>query len=216
MALSNYSELQSAVADWLERGDLTARIPDFIRLAEVQLNRLLRTNPQKLRATATISDPFSAIPSDHLETLAITLSDGASQWDLLASSLEQMAASAAENPGTGKPRFWTQVGEQFQYFPAPDQAYTATLTYVRGIPGLSDTNTTNWLLTRFPDAYLFGALKEAGPFLRDNDLASTFEAKFQAAAQDIVSSERKVVGTLRADPAVTIVGRGTFDINTGR
>ena len=56
MALSNYSELQSAVADWLERGDLTARIPDFIRLAEVQLNRLLRTNPQKLRAVCWASD----------------------------------------------------------------------------------------------------------------------------------------------------------------
>ncbi len=215
MALSTYDDLQSSVADWLERSDLASRIPDFIRLAEVQLNRLLRTNPQTLRATATISDPFSAIPSDHLETLAITLSDGTSQWDLLPSSLEQMAASAAEHPGTGKPRFWTQVGEQFQYFPAPDQAYTATLTYVRGIPGLSDTNTTNWLLTRFPDAYLFGALKEAGPFLRDPELTATFEAKYRAAADEINASDRTIRGRLRSDPALTRMGRQSYDITRG-
>ncbi len=215
MALSTYDDLQSSVADWLERSDLASRIPDFIRLAEVQLNRLLRTNPQTLRATATISDPFSAIPSDHLETLAITLSDGTAQWDLLPATLEQMAASAAERPGTGKPRFWTQVGEQFQYFPAPDQAYTATLTYVRGIPGLSDTNTTNWLLTRFPDAYLFGALKEAGPFLRDPELTATFEAKYRAAADEINASDRTIRGRLRSDPALTRMGRQSYDITRG-
>ena len=216
MALSTYDDLRSSVADWLERSDLASRIPDFIRLAESQLNRLLRTNPQKLRATATISDPFSAIPSDLLEVEAISLSNGSSAWTLAPQSLEVLAANYAAQPEPGPPRYWARVGDQFQYFPAPDQAYTATLTYTRSLPALSDSNPTNWLLTKHPDAYLFGALKEAGPFLRDNDLASTFEAKFQAAAQDIVSSERKVVGDLRTDVALSTIGRATFDINTGR
>lgn len=215
MALSTYGDLQSSVADWLERSDLASRIPDFIRLAEVQLNRLLRTNPQKLRATATISDPFSAIPSDLLEVEAISLSNGSDAWALAPQSLEVLAANYAAQPETGKPRYWARVGDQFQYFPAPDQAYTATLTYTRSLPALSDTNTTNWLLTKHPDAYLFGALKEAGPFLRDAELSSLFEAKFQAAAQDIVSSERKVVGDLRTDVALSTIGRATFDINQG-
>lgn len=127
-----------------------------------------------------------------------------------------LAANYAAQPETGQPRYWARVGDQFQYFPAPDQAYTATLTYTRRVPALSESNPTNWLLTNHPDVYLFGALKEAGPFLLDSERTSLFEAKFQAAAQDIVSSERKVVGDLRTDVALSTIGRATFDINTGQ
>ena len=43
MALSNYTELQASVADFLNRGDLTSVIPDFIKMTESELNRVLRT-----------------------------------------------------------------------------------------------------------------------------------------------------------------------------
>ena len=42
MPLSNYTELTASIADTLNRDDLTAVIPDFIKLAEAQLNRDLR------------------------------------------------------------------------------------------------------------------------------------------------------------------------------
>ena len=42
MAISNYTELKTAVANWLDRDDLTDRIPEFIALAESRFNRLLR------------------------------------------------------------------------------------------------------------------------------------------------------------------------------
>ena len=43
MALSTYTELKASVADWLNRTDLTSVIPDFIALAEAQIERTLRT-----------------------------------------------------------------------------------------------------------------------------------------------------------------------------
>lgn len=215
MALSTYSELQSAVAEWLERGDLVSRIPDFIRLAEGQLNRLLRNKPQERRSTAIISDPFSATPPDLLETQQITMSDGSEAWDLEPETAETLAVNAARSPQPGRPRYWTQVGAEYQYFPPPDQPYTATLIYLRGLTPLSDSAPSNWLLADHPDAYLFGALKEAGPFLRDPELTATFEAKYRAAADEINASDRTIVGRLRSDPALTRMGRQSYDITRG-
>ena len=42
MALDNFTNLKSSIADWLNRSDLTAIIPAFITLAETQLNREIR------------------------------------------------------------------------------------------------------------------------------------------------------------------------------
>ncbi len=43
MALTTYNELKTSVGDWLNRTDLTTVIPDFIALAEAQIERQLRT-----------------------------------------------------------------------------------------------------------------------------------------------------------------------------
>ena len=37
MALTTYTELKAAIADWLNRSDLTSQIPDFITLAEAEM-----------------------------------------------------------------------------------------------------------------------------------------------------------------------------------
>jgi len=42
MAINTYATLQTAVANWLDRSDLTDRIPEFIALAEARMNRVLR------------------------------------------------------------------------------------------------------------------------------------------------------------------------------
>ena len=53
MALSTYSELQSTVASYLNRDDLTAIIPTFITLTENRLNRELRVRANMVRAVTT-------------------------------------------------------------------------------------------------------------------------------------------------------------------
>ena len=72
----------------------------------------------------------------------------------------------AAGVAVGRPRFWSLVGAELRYHPAPDREYTATLTYYVRIPALGDARPTNWLLVAHPDLYLFGSLKEAAPFLR--------------------------------------------------
>ena len=50
MALTTYTELKASLADWLNRSDLTTTIPDFISLAEAQIERQLRTRQMIVRA----------------------------------------------------------------------------------------------------------------------------------------------------------------------
>ena len=52
MAIGTYAELQTAVANWLDRDDLTARIPEFITLAEARFNRLLRLRSMESKYNA--------------------------------------------------------------------------------------------------------------------------------------------------------------------
>jgi len=102
------------------------------------------------------------------------------------------------------------VGDEFQYYPSPDASYTATLTYYARIPALSVSATTNWLLTAHPDAYLYGALLQAAPYLRDNDALQVYGAGYTAALSSIRAAERTQAGKLRVDTG--LIQRRSYDI----
>jgi hypothetical protein len=57
MAISTYSELQSSMADFLNRSDLTSVIPTFIALGEARMNRDIRHWQMENRASTTIDAP---------------------------------------------------------------------------------------------------------------------------------------------------------------
>jgi hypothetical protein len=198
MALWTYPQLQSAIADWLERGDLATRIPAFIALAEAQMNRTLRVRRMVARASATVDGAFSATPADFLEAISLTASDGSRSWDLEPAAPE-VALRQAAGEVTGVPRSWALVGTEFRYMPAPAAPLTAELTYYARIPALTESSPSNWVLADHPDVYLFGALKEAAPFLRDMEMASLFEAKQQAALAALRDTDRTPVGRLRTE-----------------
>jgi|TARA_R110000824_G_scaffold140275_2_gene306034 hypothetical protein len=73
MAISTYSELQTAVANWLDRDDLSARIPEFVTLAETRMNRVLRIRiMEKEQILSTIGGSKRYLmPTDYLQMLAI-------------------------------------------------------------------------------------------------------------------------------------------------
>ncbi|MFN3513921.1 MAG: hypothetical protein ACK41C_12790 [Phenylobacterium sp.] len=198
MALSNYAQLQAAVADWLERADLAVRIPDFIRLAEAQMNRSLRLNRMIRRAEAEIDAARFGLPADFLEAITLKLSDGEASWTLQPAPPEVVERRSAQN-ARGRPRYWSLAGNEIRCEPAPERPFAAELTYYARIPSLSDAGPSNWILAEHPDAYLFGALKEAAPFLRDAEATAAFEAKHQAALAALRAAERTAAGPLRTE-----------------
>jgi len=168
MALTSYNELKTSVADWLNRTDLTAVVPDFIALAEAQIERTLRTRQMIIRAIASIDTEYSAVPADFLETKSIKLNtnpvtplafESIDAMDIMKGTMYQAA---------GKPQYFSIVGGQIRVLPVPDAAYSAELTYYSKLTKLSSTVATNWLLAQAPDVYLYGALMQAAPYLKDD------------------------------------------------
>ena len=133
------------------------------------------------RAETTIDSQFTAIPTDWLSTIRFHLTtSGTTSLDFM--SLAAMQTSrAARNDAVGTPTNYSLNSSQFEVFPTPDTDYSAILMYYAKIPTLSDSVTTNWLLTYHPDIYLYGALLHSAPYLKEDERASTWAALYSAA-----------------------------------
>ena len=188
MALSTYSELKASVADWLNRSDLTAAIPDFIALAEAQMERKLRTRQMISRATATVNTEYSALPDDFLEVKSLKLQTNP-VTPLQFETIDSLDNLSTQYLSAGKPRFFSIVGGQIRTVPIADTSYTAELVYYAKLSKLSDSNTTNWLLTASPDIYLYGALMQAAPYLKDDARIGTWSQMYLTALQDLQTAD---------------------------
>ena len=205
MAITTYSELQSAIADWLLRDDLTSVIPSFIDLAEAKFNRRIRDYRMVVRATATVDTGYFAVPLNWLENIRFQLNTNPITT-LEYVTPDQAAEELITFSSAGRPKFFTMVGGEFQVVPTPDSnTYTGELTYYRTIPALSDAETSNWLLAAAPDIYLYGALMEAAPYLDDDARIQTWGSLLERGLNDLqIESDRARIGSssirMRAKP----------------
>lgn len=218
MALDSYANLQAAIVTWVNRPgdtDLATHIPDMIAMCEAQMNRRLRVRQMITRAEASISTEFSALPTDFLEPIGLTIETSeADIKPLTYLAPERLVREKDTITETDEPHSWSVVGSSLQALPTPDQAYTAELTYYAKIPALSNSNTSNWVLAAYPDAYLYGTLVQAAPFIKDDlDRLTTWGSMFQAALNDIQAANRIPAGKLRTDLAL-LVGGGAYNITT--
>lgn len=181
MAISTYSELKSAVSDWLNRDDLTAVVPSFISLAEARFNRELRTNQMVYKASATATSETLALPADWLQTLTVQAATEADP-PLVYVAPQEYYEAALEAP-TGDPRMYTIIGSNLHLKPAPASSYAIAHVYYQQIPALSDSNTSNWLLAKSPDVYLYGSLMQAEPYLKNDERTTTWATLLQQALE---------------------------------
>jgi hypothetical protein len=182
MALTTYAELKTSVGDWLNRTDLATAISDFVSLAEAQIERQLRTRQMIVRANATFeaAAEYGTVPDNFLETKSIKLNTNP-VTSLSYQTIDAMdSLSNTTYLSSGKPLYFSVVGNQFRLLPIPDGAYTAQLVYYAKLAKLSNTNTTNWLLTQAPDVYLYGSLLQAAPYLQDDARISVWSSLYQA------------------------------------
>ena len=191
MAISTYTELKASIANFLNRDDLTATIPDFISLADSSINNEIRHWRMETRAETTVSTQFTGIPTDWLSTIRFHLvADGTTSLDFMSRSTIQ-DARAVRDDATGTPTNYGISASQFELMPTPDGAYSAILMYYAKIPALSDTNETNWLLTHHPDIYLYGALLHSAPYLKEDERAQTWAALYTAAVVRVNNASNK-------------------------
>lgn len=183
MAITTYAELQSAIADFLNRDDLTSIIPTFIDMAEAQMAREIRHWRQEKRVETTLNERYENLPNDFIE--AISLTAGSDRLTLISAAEMQDRVEASSQTGT--PKYYRFTADQIEFYPAPTASSTATLSmqYYARVPALSDSNTSNWVLTYAADAYLYGALVHSAPYLQDDGRIAIWASLYQNAIEGL-------------------------------
>lgn len=159
MALNNYANLKASVEVWSKREDVKDLIDDFITLCETEIYsnaieplRIRAMNQLETSATST-SLRDQALPTGFLETRKIDLTVGDERYDIKYVTPTYQAIRS----GTGTPGNYT-ITDQIEYDIIPDQAYVTNHAYYGKLTGLSSSNTTNAILTSYPNVYLYGCL----------------------------------------------------------
>ncbi len=191
MAITTYAQLKTAISNWLDRTDLDDRIPEFIELAEARHRRDFKIRRMETRVTAsTIADTeYYSLPDNFVAMRNIQLNTDPK------TALEYMTPEQMDRvrggSSTGKPKAYSIIGNNFQLRPIPDGVYQIEMLYYKYFTALSDSNTTNDMLTYHPDAYLYGALVEAEPYLQNDKRIQTWAGFYDRAKQDIISSNER-------------------------
>lgn len=191
MALDGtYAGLQASVGDFLNRSDLLGVVPDFIALAETQINRRLRAADMVVSTTLTVNGPSNALPGDFNGVISFELPAG--NPPVAYEKPDGVRALRQLYPSTGTPFKWSILGSNLEVVPAPSQSFACPLAYYGRLPALSAGNTTNWLLAKHPDCYLYGALVQSAPYLKDDPRLQVWGDLFEQALEDIQASDGRV------------------------
>jgi len=191
MAISTYAELQTAVANWLDRDDLTDRIPEFIALAEARMNRVLRIRLMegKYTASTVAAQRNYALPAGYLQmrNLQINTTPIRPCQYVTPEIYDRLYGSTT----TGTPEIYTIIANEIQLGPIPAGVQTIEMLFYKKISALSVTNTTEAMLTDNPDVYLYGALLEAEPFIMNDERVALWAKGFAQAVTDLQEQDNK-------------------------
>ncbi len=195
MAITTYSELKTSIANWLNRDDLTAVIPDFISLAEARIARDLRHWKQEKRVTTDIDERYENLPNDLIEIRQVQHTAGGVISSI--SSIEMENRRAGSDAG-GKSKYMRLTADQIEFYPTPDTTYNISMLYYGRIPALTDLEPDNWLLRDAPDVYLYGALVQSAPYLVDDARTQLWAGLYQSSvdALNVENEKARVAGPL--------------------
>lgn len=179
MSLANVEALKEAVANWLNRADLAVMIPDFIRLCEADLQRRV-VHVMGMSSTATLLAASGGVtlPADFNGVMS---AKARCRLGFVPPDVFYSYSEASGSPGQ-----YTLIGDQMKLYPEPSDGETVTLVYRVKFAVL--TSGTNWLLTNHPDAYLFGALAHAEPYIGEDIRLPLWKQKYEEALSSIESA----------------------------
>jgi|TARA_R110002051_G_scaffold138338_1_gene211082 hypothetical protein len=191
MAISTYAELKTAVANWLDRDDLTDRIPEFIALAEARMNRVLRLRMMESKYTAsTVAGQRNyALPTGYIQMRNFQLNTSPiTSLSYVSPEIYDRLWGGSQG---GTPSFYTIITNELQLGPIPGSVMTLEMLFYKKTSALSVSNTTEQMLTDNPDIYLYGALLEAEPFIMNDERIQVWAQGFEKAVVDLQEQDNK-------------------------
>lgn len=189
MAFTNYDALRAGIADWLNRADLSAVIPQFIGLAESYFDKTLRAREQWTTVQVSAVGGSAPLPADMAELATVR---SVTRNGLRLQFISPREAIAAEEMGATRPAaFYTIAGNSLRLVPRSTGDETLEIDYYARIPKLGASQPQNWLLLRAPEIYVYGALVQAAPYLKDDARVATWADLLTRALDDLrVDNER--------------------------
>lgn len=207
-----YEELQTEIAAYLGRTDLTDKIPSFIKFAEADMNRELRLKIMEREAYTFLVPKQSAIPLPDKRVFG--------DWDVFLEMrdlrlngefLENLDYLGLKNipqrKDAGRPYAYSIRGRELVFVPTPDLEYEVLMTYYAEIPPLGDDQPANDVLLRSPDLYLYGSLLASVPYARSSVPSAMWEAFYRKAADSMNKSDisGRFTANLAAKPIRSVV-----------
>ena len=183
MSITNYSELVDAIQAWIGE-DIENHTEEFVDLAEGFFNARLRVKRMLERWHVDSSLEYLPLPPTCLAVDQVFYTSAGKSIPLQYISPEY--ATVQDTVSTGAPQFYTGLQGEIQVIPAPDAEYQFDVWMFAKITALAGTS-TNWLLTNYPQAYLFASLMFANTYLRQD---RERERYFQLAEQEIGNIHR--------------------------
>ncbi len=183
MALSTYSELRSSIKDWAERDSLSdTLVADFVTLTEAIFNygesdgmggylvRPLRVRDMETTATVSVTDDVGDLPDDFLEAIKVK-DPGDITRDIKYAPPDWMDENFPSGQDGTYPEYYTIIGSELHC------PIDVSLTYYAKISTIADSDgSTNWLLTRAPNAYLWGGLMQYSIYAKNPEAAGGYRS----------------------------------------
>lgn len=201
MALATRDELVASVKAWLRRTSdptLAERVDDLVHLCEADFADKLRTRHLLTRARATLNEQWEFLPDDCLHVQTVWLIRGGVR------DPEPMDYHSPDNIArlrkkTGAvPCYYTVIGRQLGFFPANELDLSSDLQfdliYYRRASKLLADSDSNAVLLNYPAIYLYGTLRQAAPFLRDDPAIAIWEAAYNDALSGANAETRELIG----------------------
>lgn len=177
MALATYADLTTAITTWVHRSDISTNAADFVTLGESRLNNDLRIRQMETTMSTVIAAGVAAVPTNYVESKHFYISSTTPYYWLERKSAEWIYANYSDRSASDIPGFWARDGSNFIFGAYPASAYTVTMVYYNRLIALSSA--VNSVYTSYPGLYLFAALSESAPFLKDDNRVILWEAKYQ-------------------------------------
>lgn len=175
---ADFLDLRTAVLEEAKRTDLADVFPRLVALAEGAFSRRLRLREQMTSTTLTIASGSVALPTDLVAINGVYNANGC--------EYVQQPIHAVKPSG---------------YFYAVDgvNLVTSTLTgdvlvdYFAKIPTITASMTSsNWLLQRYPEIYLYGVAFELSKHIRDKEAAADNLGLLRAAYDDAEADDEQI------------------------
>lgn len=193
-AISSYATLKTAMADWLARDDLTSYLAYLIEAGEERIYREMKVRQMETAFSSSISSGVVALPSGFRGWKSLRV-DGSPSTPLQPVDLDTLYRMHPLRSADAEPLRFAINGSNVEFGPYPDSAYTIKGTYWKKLDALSDSNTSNWLITDAPYLLLWAALSEAAVFIQNDPRIGVWEGKYQSAKGLLIEEQRAEGGS---------------------